>query len=375
MATFTPVVLSAIFFAQVLLTDAAVIPGGSGSDSLLAVNELLAGRFKWIISPPLVSPPEVRLGTPYGGVPRTADRPTDTLYSIKDPTVVYYKGRWHLFCTIRGKQRSHQIEYLCFEDWTKVNTGKRRMLKLTDGYFCAPQVFYFRPHKKWYLICQASDESWDPQYGASYATTTDIAEPASWSKLRPLGQKRANGKAGLDFWIICDDVKAYLFFTTLDGRMWREETPLREFPKGWSEPVLAIRGDIFEASHTYYLKGLSVRTPKEKKYLTVVEAQAGGRRYYKAYLAEKLDGQWTPLAATKDKPFAGPVNTRHTGTHWTDSFSHGEIIRDGFDQTLTVDPADLRFLFQGVSDEAKAGKKYGQIPWRLGMLEPAQWGG
>ena len=106
--------------------------------------------------------------------------------------------------------------------------------------------------------------------------------------------------------------------------------------------------------------------------MTVVEAQAGGRRYYKAYLAEKLDGQWTPLAATKDKPFAGPVNTRHTGTHWTDSFSHGELIRDGFDQTLQVDPVHLRFLFQGVSDQAKAGKKYGQIPWRLGMLEPVQ---
>jgi hypothetical protein len=29
----------------------------------------------------------------------------------------------------------------------------------------------------------------------------------------------------------------------------------------------------------------------------------------------------------------------------------------------------LRFLFQGVSDEARAGKPYGQIPWRLGILE------
>jgi hypothetical protein len=128
---------------------------------------------------------------------------------------------------------------------------------------------------------------------------------------------------------------------------------------------LAIRGDIFEASHTYYLKGLN-------KYLTVVEAQAGGRRYYKAYLAEKLDGQWTPLAATREKPFASPVNTEDAGELWTDSFSHGELIRDSYDQTLQVNPVHLKFLFQGVTDEAKRGKKYSEIPWRLGMLELAQ---
>lgn len=350
MVFFKPVILTAVLSAQILLANGAALTIASGPDSRLTIENFLTGRFKWIVSPPLVSP---------------VNHPTDTLYSIKDPSVVYCKGRWHLFCTIRGKQRSHQIEYLCFEDWKKVSTGKRHMLELSEGYFCAPQVFYFRPHRKWYLICQASDESWNPKYGASYATTLDIADPTSWSKLQPLGHRRANGKAGLDFWIICDDARAYLFFTTLDGRMWREQTSLKDFPLGWSEPVLAIKGDIFEASHTYYLKGL-------KKYLTVVEAQAGGRRYYKAYLAEKLDGRWKPLAATREKPFASPVNTEDAVGHWTDSFSHGELIRDGFDQKLQVNPVQLKFLFQGVTDEAKTGKKYGEIPWRLGMLEPVQ---
>lgn len=41
------------------------------------------------------------------------------------------------------------------------------------------------------------------------------------------------------------------------------------------------------------------------------------------------------------------------------------------DPCFEVDPADLRMLFQGVTDRARAGKPYGQIPWRLGMLEPA----
>jgi hypothetical protein len=56
-----------------------------------------------------------------------------------------------------------------------------------------------------------------------------------------------------------------------------------------------LRDDIFGASHTYRLRGID-------RYLTVVEAQAGGRRYYKAYLADRLDGAWTPLAATSDRP-------------------------------------------------------------------------
>jgi len=52
--------------------------------------------------------------------------------------------------------------------------------------------------------------------------------------------------------------------------------------------------------------------------------------------------------------------------------SHGELLRDGCDEHLEVDPARLRFLFQGVLDRHRQGKSYGQIPWRLGMLEPSQ---
>ncbi|MBM3501634.1 MAG: hypothetical protein FJX74_23520, partial [Armatimonadetes bacterium] len=209
------------------------------------------------------------------------------------------------------------------------------------------------------------DDAWDPKYCAAYSTATDITDPDSWSPLTPLGAKPADGKAGLDYWVICDEAKAHLFFTTLDGRMWREETRLADFPRGWSEPVLAIQGDIFEASHTYRLQGLN-------KYLTVVEAQNGhGWRYFKAYLADRLDGEWTPLAATRDETFASMANTTPEGEPWTDSISHGELIRVGTDQTLEVDPTNLRFLFQGVLERDRAGKPYGEIPWRLGLLTPA----
>ncbi len=312
------------------------------------VQKLADGRLNWSVSRPLLEPVESH---------------TDFYYSVKDPSVVFFGGRWHLFCSVRGRERSHQIEYITFEDWDRLAHARRRMLGLSDGYYCAQQVFFFRPHRNWYLVCQASDESWEPNYQAAYATTSDIGDPDSWSRLQPLGARQADGKSGLDFWIICDEQKAHLFFTTLDGRMWREETPLSNFPHGWSEPRLALRGDVFEASHTYRLQGRG-------DYLTLIEAQAGGRRYYKAYLADRLDGDWRPLAATRQHPFAGLANTQQA-EHWTDSFSHGELLRTGVDERLEVDPTRLRFLFQGVGDAQRAGKKYGEIPWRLGMLRLA----
>lgn len=54
----------------------------------------------------------------------------------------------------------------------------------------------------------------------------------------------------------------------------------------------------------------------------------------------------------------------------TDSISHGELLRTGCDETLTVDGDHLRFLFQGCTAEERAGKQYSQFPWRLGLLEP-----
>ena len=55
----------------------------------------------------------------------------------------------------------------------------------------------------------------------------------------------------------------------------------------------------------------------------------------------------------------------------TDNISHGELIRAGNDETMTVDPRNLRFVFQGALESEKAGIGYGQIPWRLGLLTPA----
>ena len=340
-----------------------VLGSGAAPEGRLLTDDSLGKQFNWTVGPPLIKP---------------ANRPDDPCHAIKDPSIVQYKGRWHLFCTIRSRKRSHQIEYLSFGDFKDANNAQRHVLKLTDEYIAAPQIFYFSPRQSWYLIFQVIDQSRKPALQPAYSTTRDIADPASWSKPVLLFPNQPDYvKRWIDFWVICDTARAHLFFTSLDGRMWRSETKLSEFPGGWDQPSIVLQGDFFEASHIYRLK-------EQNQFLTVIEAQADGfldlfstgigmratrRRYYKAYLADRLDGRWSPLAVTNQKPFAGPNNVRDRGSHWTDSFSHGELIRDGFDETLTVDPARLRFLFQGVSDQDRAVKNYGDIPWRLGMLE------
>ena len=198
----------------------------------------------------------------------------------------------------------------------------------------------------------------------AYSTTADIADPSTWTQAMPMldgGKDDPRQVGGLDYWIICDDQRAYLFLTSLDGKMWRLWTRLEDFPRGFGHCELALEAKVFEASHTYKLKGMD-------QYLTVIEEN--GRRYYKAYLADRLDGKWIPVADTAERPFAGWKNIRPAAgvEPWTDNISHGELIRDGCDETLTVDPSHLRFLFQGMWEKHKSGKAYGQFQWRIGLL-------
>lgn len=332
-----PVILS-------ILPSCAQVPPESDPD--LAVPTM------WEYSAPLVSP---------------AKRDEEPSRAQKDPTIVFHEGRWHLFMTVKLPGRT-AIEYASFADWTDADVTPRTLLMVSDSkYFAAPQVFWFAPQKQWYLVYQMGIPDGKFMWVA-YSTTKAIAEPASWTKAKPIldaGDNDPRKVGGLDYWIICDDTHAYLFYTSLNGKMWRLRTRIEDFPAGFGEYMLALRAKIFEASHTYRLKGTT-------KYLTVIEE--GGRRYYKAYIADRLDGEWRPLADTADRPFAGWKNVRPAeGVEaWTDNISHGELLRDGIDQTLTVDPANLRFLFQGMLDRDKTGKGYGAFSWRLGLLTPVE---
>lgn len=312
--------------------------------------------FKWTVGQPLL------------GI-ETAQLPASKYkwIAVKDPSIVRHEGRWHLFCTLRKNKQGDgriRIGYISFANWDQIQTAKWSVLELTLGYHGAPQIFWFEPHRKWYLIYQAEDSKRGLKYGPCFSTSDDITRPENWTLPEPLYVVPQGTKAGLDFWVICDEESAYLFFTSLDGRMWRAKTRLTDFPdKGWSRPVVALKADIFEASHTYALKGT-------EQFLTIVEAQGGGRRYFKGFVANRLDGEWQPLAATKTDPLVSPVNVVNQSESWATSYSHGEFIRAGRNQRLEIDPENLQLLFQGANDAEYRNRNYGQIPWRLGLLTP-----
>lgn len=312
----------------------------------------LTPPFRWVSTGPLV---------------KAKSDATRDLVAIKDPSIVRYNDRWHLFATTATSKGQWGMVYLNFADWEDV--GKAPQYYLDDnpsfrGYHCAPQVFYFRPQKKWYLIFQSQQ----PQF----STTTDISRPESWSKPTDFfnGTPKSVVAGWIDYWIICNDTHAYLFFTDDGGRFYRSRTTLADFPNGFSDPEIIRqdgRADFFEASCTYRIKGT-------QQYLTIVEAIGqSGRRYFRSFIADSLDGQWRPLAATRENPFAALGNVRFAdGVQWTDAISHGEILRDGYDETMTIDPANLVFLYQGIDLAQAKGKHlpYGEIPWKLGLLHP-----
>jgi len=104
--------------------------------------------------------------------------------------------------------------------------------------------------------------------------------------------------------------------------------------------------------------------------LTLIEALSP-TRFYRAFTADRLDGEWTPVPDSDsfEKPFAGINNVTFVeGVEpWTREISHGELVRDSNDQTMTIDLKNLQFLFQG-KDPASRGE-YSQLPYRLGLLK------
>ncbi len=337
-----------LMIAALLTGSAALLPAADSTMTADAAGLHFSTPLKWTSSDILVRP--------------VSDE-THEIVSVKDPTIVRYQGKWHIYATVYSTSaKTWSMVYLNFKDWSEASKAKLHFVDQNPGltgYHCAPNLFYFRPHKKWYLVFQSQQ----PQY----CTTDDISDPESWTEPKDFFETKPAGapRLWIDYWVICDDTHAYLYFTGDNGRLYRSRTLIEDFPKGMSEPEICIEGkrfDVFEGSMTYKIKGTD-------KYLTLVEA-IGPARYYRAWIADSLNGEWTPLANanTWETPFAGINNvTFEDGvTPWTQDISHGELLRDGYDETMTIDPARLRLLYQGRDPEINV--EYGLLPYRLGLL-------
>lgn len=314
----------------------------------------LPSTFSWRSSGALVSPkPDA----------------THPIVSVKDPTVVFFKNRWNVYMTTANTAGNWSLAYTSFRDWSHAPSAPQFFLDtnpgIGTGFRAAPQLMYFAPQHKWYLM-----------YGTgvpSYSTADDPTKPQTWSATRNLidaepplvTQNKGPNGFWLDYWVICDAVDCYLFSEDDNGHLYRQQTTIGDFPRGFSDPVIALqdsRFSLFEASNVYKLTGTD-------KYLLLVEAiGATGRRYFRSWTSTRLDGTWTPLAGTEAAPFAGAANVTFPGATpaWTQDISHGEMLRDGIDQRNTLSPCHLRYLYQG-EDPAASGP-YSQLPWRLGLL-------
>lgn len=312
---------------------------------------LLGKPLKWISTAPLVVP---------------VNDATHTLESIKDPTIAFIDGRWEIYATAHmtseKSKNTFNMIHVSFADW---NDAPKAPLFYMDnnpnftGYKCAPELFFFAPQKKWYLTFQTQPPV--------FCTSETPGDPNSWTKPEPFfAPGTPMPRLPIDYHFIGDGEHMYMFFTGDDGNFYRSRTTYAEFPKGFSKPVVAMRGTrntVFEAGFTYKIKGAD-------KYLTLVEALGAGR-YYRAYVADTLDGEWFPVEGfdTPEKPFAGKANVSfENGVEpWSGQVSHGELIRETNDERMILDPDNLMFLYQGISDADNKGN-YGALPYQLGLL-------
>jgi len=282
---------------------------------------------------------------------------THNIIAVKDPSAVLYNGRWVIYASTVNSAGTYGMEYLnVAEDWSDASTATPYFI---DNGGTAPQVFYFAPQNKWYLIYQ-----WTPQF----STNSDPTQPQNWTSPKNIGVTQPSGVGWLDFWVICDSTDCYLFFTADNGNFYRASTPIGDFPNGFSTPVVVASStefNMFEADNVYSVEGTG-------EYLANIECLGpSGQRYFRALWASSLGGTWQSLGNTDNfsTPFLGQDNvTFNSGvSDWTTSFSSGGLLIDGNDQTDSVNPKNLQFLYQGANPSAYSSDSYGMIPWQLGL--------
>ncbi|MBN1171152.1 MAG: hypothetical protein JXA67_03180 [Micromonosporaceae bacterium] len=176
------------------------------------------------------------------------------------------------------------------------------------------------------------------------------------------------------FWVICDDENCFLFFANRGGELFRSQTSIDLFPNAFDTPVVVITespSNLWDAVEIYKIEG-------SERYLMITSAQGVTGRYLRAWISDRLDGDWSPYAGTAENPFAGASNVSFVEEVWTDDISHGEFVRHNVDQTMTLDVCgDLEYLYHGVDPTAVPsgnptpnGDDHDSLPHRLGVLTP-----
>jgi hypothetical protein len=267
--------------------------------------------------------------------------------AVKDPSIVYSGGRWHLFYTGRDKGTGGlwRMGYANATTIAGLKSATHNYMGSLNGgsYFCAPQVFYFHSKGKWFLIYQSG-------LGATYSTNSSVTATSGWAAGKGMGFGD-----GIDFWCISDGTNVYCFYSAQDGSrtIKRRRTTVANFPTGWSSASV-VATSTFEAPHVY-------KNMADGKYYMMVEDI---NRYQELWTASSLGGTWTQVA----EKWAAKSNLTETAEHWTDQVSHGEIIRnEGCGERMEIGNIDrCQILIQGVVNGSYGD--YGNIPYDLGLI-------
>ena len=158
---------------------------------------------------------------------------THNLTAIKDPSVVYFDNKWHVFASSVNSAGTYSVVYMSFPDWDHTADATFDYLDTASGLSAT------KPRRRSSTSRRRTSGTWSTRPGrpATRPTTTSTTRPGgrrlqNFYAAEPDTVRINKGTGGwLDFWVICDDASCFLFFSDDFGHWYRSQTTIDQFPR------------------------------------------------------------------------------------------------------------------------------------------------